>query len=97
MIAREKLPSVRALWAILWRSVVFFPVGIFLMTAPVIFPFSGILLVAWAYAFSLEERWLEVAGCIAVLPVVFILGRAWARWNFATGAGEDQLDGESRV
>lgn len=97
MTAREKLPSLGALWSILWRAVLFFPLGILLMFVPFLAPFSVVYLVLSAYLFWQQADWLLMIGCLAALPVVFFLLRAFSRWHFSPEDANRQLDGHSRV
>jgi len=91
------LPSARALWAIFWRAVLFFPLGVVLVFVPFLFPFGIVYLGISAYLFWLREEWLLMFACLATLPVTFLLWRVFARWYFSAADQNRQLDGHSRV
>ncbi len=76
---RRQLPSVRALWAILWQAVVLMPVMLVWMAVwialPVLAPF--LLLCAVLYAFA--EMWSEAALHLAAAIPLAIATWFWMR------------------
>lgn len=92
---RDQLPSGRALWALLWRSIVFFPLAIVIyllqmaLVIAVLMPFC--VLATWTIAFALMDRWWEATACAIGLIFLFLLGRAWC--TRATAAPAKPGDG----
>jgi len=79
----------KALWSILWRSIVWFPVGLLRLALCVIsLPLLvGPFLVAgfYAFVFASQGLWWEAAGCAGVFVVLGLAawGAGWkriARW-----------------
>ncbi|MGV3533355.1 MAG: hypothetical protein ACO1QR_13395 [Chthoniobacteraceae bacterium] len=97
MSARKELPSAQALWSILWRAVLFFPLGVVLLFVPFLCPFAVVYLLLSAYLFWLQAEWLLMIGCLAALPITIFLWRVFARWYFSAEDQNRQLDGHSRV
>jgi hypothetical protein len=79
----------KALWSILWRSVVWFPLGLLKLILCVIWPalLAGPFLLAgfFAFVFASQGLWWEAAGCVGVFVVLGLAawGVGWkriARW-----------------
>lgn len=75
----RQLPSVRALWAILWRAVLFFPLGVLIALLPFVILFAGTLLAVWALTFGVLGQWWHASACVAGLPLVVLAARWYIR------------------
>jgi membrane protein implicated in regulation of membrane protease activity len=86
---KQELPSIKALWALLWRGIVLFPVGV-LILAIIFAAVAGILLLAiWAVTFGILHQWWQSAGCATAF---FLLIYIWYRYSHRTKPASTQND-----
>jgi hypothetical protein len=74
---KELFPSGRGLWQLFWRSVVFLPVAMVLMTLYLLFWMAVVVLPLAAIALAIKLMWLEAALCFVTwIPLLFL-----TRWK----------------
>lgn len=74
-IMRVSGPSLRALWALLWRSVVLFPFASVLLAVICVACFGLIGLPIAAGFFVWSSDWWSAAGCVALWIPAFVFVR----------------------
>jgi hypothetical protein len=90
---KQEMPSGRALWTLLWRAVIFFPLGVLILALPVALLCAGTVLIAWSLNFSIMQEWWRAAACVAGLPVLIVVWRVYSRWSAPTPSGEEGSGG----
>ena len=86
-------PSPKALWALLWRAVLFFPLGVFLSALPLVILMSGLMLTICTIGYALTHEWWTAAANLAGLPVVVVVWRFYVRWATPTPAPKNDHGG----
>jgi len=74
---KDFFPSGRGLWQLLWRSTLFLPVALVLMTLYLLFWTAVFALPVAVIALAIGSSWLGAAAClVAWIPLLFL-----TRWK----------------
>jgi len=74
---KDLFPSARGLWELFWRSSLFLPFAVVLMTLYVSFWTAVFALPIAVIALAVQSRWLAAVSCFLVwLPLLFL-----TRWK----------------
>jgi|GEM_PF-1878898 len=74
---KDLFPSARGVWQLFWRSVVFLPVALVLLTLYCLFWLAVFALPIAMVALAVESLWLSAAGCfVAWIPLLWL-----TRWK----------------
>jgi membrane protein implicated in regulation of membrane protease activity len=73
--------SVKALWSLLWRSVVFLPLAIFKLAWMTVVAAIFFYLAIFMVAFALSQMWWQTGVCIIGFALYMMLWRRYARYS----------------
>jgi len=74
---KDLFPSARGLWQLLWRSTLFLPVALVLMTLYLLFWIAVFALPLASIALAIDSRWLWAVVCfVSWIPLLFL-----TRWK----------------
>jgi len=89
----DLFPSARGLWQLFWRSVVYLPVAVVLMTLYILFWVAVVALPLAALALAIKLLWLEATLCFVLwIPLLFL-----TRWKHLHVDRKDQLNEAENV